>query len=72
MSVLFLGHIYPEKVFSVGVRKISRNPIPHQIEPTYESGYDPWSKWYLISEILIQNDQNDQIKILFVVLVFET
>ena len=35
MPVLFLDHIYPEKVFSVGVGKISRNPILHQIEPMY-------------------------------------
>ena len=42
MSVLFLGHIYPEKVFSVGVGKISRNPILHQIEPKYVVMFHPW------------------------------
>ena len=35
MSVLVVGHIYPEKVFSAGEEKISRNPNPHQIEPKY-------------------------------------
>ena len=50
MSVLFLGPIYPEKVFSVGVGKNSRNSIPHQIEPSYKyKDYEPneidWSNW---------------------------
>ena len=47
MSVLFLGPIYPEKVFSVGVGKISRNPIPHQIEPIHDRPVEPpWNVHY--------------------------
>ena len=33
MPILFLGHKYPEKLLSIGLGEISRNPIPHQIEP---------------------------------------
>ena len=35
MPILFLGHNYPEKLLSIGLGEISRNPIPHQIEPRY-------------------------------------
>ena len=34
MAILILGHVYLEKVFSIGVGLISRNRNPHQIEPT--------------------------------------
>ena len=33
--MLFLGQSYGEKLFSTSLGEISRNPIPHQIEPTY-------------------------------------
>ena len=35
MPVLFLGHIYPEKLYGLGVEELSRNPYLHQILPRY-------------------------------------
>ena len=33
--MLCLGQSYPEKLLSISFGEISRNPIPHQIEPIY-------------------------------------
>ena len=35
MPVLFLGHIYPEKLYGLGFGELSRNPYLHQILPNY-------------------------------------
>ena len=34
--MLFLGQSYQEKLFSISFGEVSRNLIPHQIEPRYE------------------------------------
>ena len=37
--ILLLGQSNPEKLFSIRFGEISRNPIPHQIEPNYNVMY---------------------------------
>ena len=39
--MLILGQSYPEKLLSISFGEISRNPIPHQIEPNHGHGPIP-------------------------------